>query len=211
MQDSTVIDGSTERHLARLARESGYFQREFNPEPTRAVLSQAGIDYAPIQDIEMDTGEIATVYSLDLKGEPDQKLEEDLIAHGATAQAFATDWAVDTNHGYDHLTYYFDSAPTKHDIEKARIVNKVKHAIEIGKLNQQFSCRTCGRRVHWTDLVPPTPENEVAYKQRILMLRDEQCSCCNEKGNLEHITHPNQVDEYVQARPMDVMAAVHEE
>lgn len=211
MEGSVLIDGSTKRHLARLARESGYFQREFNPDPTRTILTQAGINYIPIQDIEMDTGEIATVYSLDLNGDSGNKLEKGLISHGNTDEAFATDWAVDANHGYDHLTFYFDSPPVKNDIEKARIINKVKHAIEIGKLQQQFSCRSCGKRVHWTDLIPPTPECENGYKQQIIMLRDQQCSCCNDSGNFDHIAHPNEIDEFIQARPTDVMAAAHEE
>jgi len=210
MEGSIVVDGSTERHLARLAREAGYFQREFNPDPTRTILSQAGISYVPVQDIEMDTSEIATVYSLDLKRDSENKLEEGLISHGSTDEAFATDWAVDANHGYDHLTYYFDASPMKSDIEKARIVNKVKHGIETERLQQQFSCRTCGKRVHWTDLTPPTPDCENAYKQQIIMLRDQQCSCCNDTDNFDHIAHPHEIDEFIQARPMDVMATAHE-
>ena len=206
MVGSAVIDRSTQRYLARLARESGYFQREFNPKPTRAILNDAGLRYISSEDIEMKTGEVATVYKIKLEQESGDCLEDSLIENGCAKTVFATDWAIDTGSGYDHLTYYFDSTPTSCDIEKARIINKVKHAIEAGALKQQFSCRSCDKRVHWTDLTPPTPNSCDAYKQQIIMLRNQQCSCCN-KGGISQIVQPDEVDEYILARPADVMTS----
>lgn len=169
------LDHKTECYLARIANEIGYIHRDHTEKPTRLLFSEKDIQIYQCRSIPVDDGDIIDVFQFPAH-HADFVTGTDDVDESGDEFYYATDWPIDTGSGYSHLTFIFDSDPTKEAVKKARLINKICRRIEYDSLNQHFTCQVCSQRRHWTDTVKSENNDDPDLRERALMLQNEICN-----------------------------------
>jgi hypothetical protein len=174
------IDGPTNRYIQRIARNIGYFDKILNAKPTTHILTEMGLDYVVLDNLELNCDGIATIFSV----ETAEIANTDRwgSSGGFTdcgENMYVVDWAVtnlDTEQ-YEHRTFIFSDLPDQDSITTAHQLNKIRCVIGQSHTEQHYTCECCGSRVHWTQLETPEWMGEETLDQRITMMKQKVCGC----------------------------------
>lgn len=177
------LDSKSEEFLARVSAQIGYIDRNYEDSPTEEYFAKRGISLYHCGRVEVDDCKFATVFNFPVDG-GDFSERYEMVDSESEQFLHTTDWPIQNAGGYSHLTYFFKSLPGKREIKTARIINSTELEIVEGELNQGFTCRVCGDRVHWTETDVSAEEPSAVLRDRIHLARN--CICSTEELAQSH-------------------------
>jgi hypothetical protein len=191
------LDGKTERYLARIASEIGYIYRDYSDQPTEELFAKKDVPLYHCRKIKIEEEKFATIYNFPANvGEFASRLNQNTSQADEDEFHYAADWPVQTDSGYVHHTFLFDTLPQRSDIKTARHINKVWKQIDCNELKQYFTCRVCSQRTHWTETEGSADEETDIFRERVMMLENQICDHSTlERESSTHVrTKPKQKD-----------------
>lgn len=147
--DLVVMDLQSERMLGRQADRIGLIH-ETAGERGADKLVKDGVETYCSETLHIGDSIVRGV------GADEEALYNQLPAMGegeSGAHAYVVDWPVTVSGCRQYVSLYFSQLPSREDVIKAGQIRRTAIEIRSQVVPQNYRCRVCDKRVHWTDLV----------------------------------------------------------
>lgn len=180
----TQLDPDTKEFLAGVANDISLIYRDFCSEMGEHSNEKIPSEVGKVAI----NGSAITICRFDAAEAPEH-IKQKMQSPGVAGDwIFIAGWPNSCDESDSGCTcFYFHEYPTREDIEKARLIKKVKIAIENRQLMQRYRCNKCLERVHWTDL---NNDADLSFFKRTIMLKEKLCNCQSSQAHIQH-KYPN--------------------